>query len=335
MPVALWTSPSFVEEAREWVAHGLARRALGEFLTGDWEQPHARPWSSAIRFETSTGRVWFKVNGPGTRHETLLTRALADLAPDLVPEVLAADATRGWSLLRDAGPTLRVTWSPEELWERWERLLPRYAEAQRLLAAHEATVLDTGVPDLRPSLLPGHLADLTARLAQTPIDEGGLSPHEAASLEALAPEYADWCADLDSSGVGCSVNHDDLHSSNVCLPAGTDVDAARVIDWGDSVWSHPFGTLLATANSVAFHAGTEVTDPRVRRVRDAYLEVYADHGSAAERERWVGLARRTGCVTKALSYVRAFEGEPPSAEAEQDWPVRGWLLETLDPAVRG
>ena len=118
-------------------------------------------------------------------------------------------------------------------------------------------------------------------------------------------------------------------------PAGADVERRAVIDWGDSVWSHPFATLLATLNSVAFHAGTEVTDPRVRRVRDAYLEVYADHGSAADRERWVRLARRTGCVTKALSYVRAFEGEPLSAEAAEDWPVRAWLLESLDPAVAG
>ena len=69
----------------------------------------------------------------------------------------------------------------------------------------------------------------------------------------------------------------------------------------------------------------------MRRLRDAYLATYDDHGSAPERERWSWLARRTGCVTKALSYVRAFEGEPPSAEAEEDWPVRGWLRELLDP----
>ena len=169
----------------------------------------------------------------------------------------------------------------------------------------------------------------------SPSLEGGLTEDEARRLEAVRPEHADWCAELDASGIACSVNHDDLHSDNVCVPSGTDVEGARVIDWGDAVWSHPFGTLLATLNSIAFHAGTEVTDPRVRRVRDAYLEVYAEHGSAPERERWVRLARRTGCVTKALSYVRAFEGEPESAAAGEDWPVRGWLLESLDPAVAG
>lgn len=332
MPVDLWTSPTFVEEARSWVAESLPGRAR---LTGEWDQPHARPWSSAIRFETSAGWVWFKVNGPGTAHEAALTRVLADVVPDLVPEVLAVEAGRGWSLQRDAGPTVRSLWSPGDLWERWHALVQRYADAQRVLADHAALVLEAGVPDLRPHLLPAQLAALTERLANRPVERGGLTSDQARSLEALAPEYSAWCEELESADIASSVNHDDLHTSNICVPDGRDVSGARVIDWGDTVWSHPFGVLLATMNSIAFHAGTAVTDPRVLRVRDAYLEVYADHGSPADREHWVRLARRTGCVGKALSYVRAFEGEPASAEAGEDWPVRGWLLETLDPGVAG
>ena len=66
MSVETWTSPAFGAQARAWVADRLARQ-LGV-------EPHARPWSSAIRFETTAGRVWFKVNGTGTRHEATLVR---------------------------------------------------------------------------------------------------------------------------------------------------------------------------------------------------------------------------------------------------------------------
>jgi hypothetical protein len=72
-PVALWTSTAFIDDVRTWVAAQLAPR--GARLTGEWEQPHARAWSSAIRFETTSreglgsGRVWFKVNGSGTAYE--------------------------------------------------------------------------------------------------------------------------------------------------------------------------------------------------------------------------------------------------------------------------
>jgi hypothetical protein len=46
-PVALRSSSAFVEEVRAWVAAKLKPR--GSRLTGEWEQPHTRAWSSTIR----------------------------------------------------------------------------------------------------------------------------------------------------------------------------------------------------------------------------------------------------------------------------------------------
>jgi hypothetical protein len=84
---------------------------------------------------------------------------------------------------------------------------------------------------------------------------------------------------------------------------------------------------------VGHHAGVERDDPQVQRVSDAYLEPFDAYGARDELRHWVSLARRTGCVTRALSYVHALEGEPESAFEELEWPVRGWLLEVLDPTV--
>lgn len=47
--------------------------------------------------------------------------------------------------------------------------------------------------------------------------------------------------------------------------------------------------------------------------------------------RWVELARYPGAVSQGLSYVHAFDGAPLEAQAEFDWPVRGWMLELVDP----
>ena len=151
-PVALWTSSAFIEEARAWVGAQLAPR--GSRLTGEWEQPHARAWSSTIRFETTEGRVWFKVNGSGTAYEAALIALLGELRPGLAPEVIAHDDNRRWSLTRDGGPILRSIVAPDALWTYWERLLPRYAEAQLALAEHRPRLLSTGTPDLGPAQLP-------------------------------------------------------------------------------------------------------------------------------------------------------------------------------------
>lgn len=325
MGVAEWSSTAFHDQATGWVADACARQGIE--LTGDRDHPRCRPWSSTISYETSAGRMWFKVNGSGTRHEPPLVAALSDLVSELVPELVAVDLDRGWSLSRDAGPVMRSTATPDELWSTWERILVRYADAQLQLAAALPTLLGTGVPDLSPSNLPEAARRLADELGQ-PVDEGGLSESERDSLGARLPTYDGWCAELDGSGIPVSIQHDDLHSSNVCMDGS--VEQARIIDWGDASVAHPLGTMLCTLNSIAFHAECEIDDPLVRRVRDAYLEPFTTYADRAALVRYVDLARRTGCLSRALSYVAALEGEPVSTHAEYDFPVRGWLLEMLE-----
>ncbi|NUR05596.1 MAG: phosphotransferase [Nocardioidaceae bacterium] len=332
MNVAHWTSEEFLDEVRAWVAGRLAEHGLQP--TGEWEQPHAREWSSAIRFETTGGRVWFKVNGRATAFEPRLVRLLADLSPGLVPDQLATDVERAWSLSRDGGPQMRAVHPPDALWKPWEQLVSRYAGVQRDLAAHTPALLDSGTPHLGPTRLVAELRGLRERLRALPAGEGGISAADAAALEEVEPVFAGWCDDLAASPVAESVQHDDLHSANVCWP-GEDASAARIIDWGDASVAHPFGTMLATLNSIAFHAGVyrddeTFDDPRVDRVRDAYLEPFTDLADRSDLLRWVELARRTGCVSRALSYEAAL-ADAPAVAVEMEHPVREWLLALLEP----
>jgi hypothetical protein len=333
--VALWTSSAFIEEARAWVGTQLAPR--GSRLTGEWEQPHARAWSSTIRFETTEGRVWFKVNGSGTAYEAALMTLLGELRPGLAPEVIAHDDNRGWSLTRDGGPILRSIAAPDALGMYWERLLPRYAEAQLALAEHRSLLLSTGTPELGPAQLPLEYRRLLDELAARPTEAGGLTREQASALERLLPAYDDCCAEMAASPMPDTLQHDDLHSNNVCWPGTVDyLSSARIIDWGDASVGHPFGTMLATLNSIAFHTGVLSADRRIDdlgmlRIRDAYLEPFTSLGSWEELRRWVAVARRTGCVTRAISWESALQDAPASVVLGEEFPVRGWLLQLLEP----
>jgi hypothetical protein len=334
-PVVLWTSSAFVEEVRAWVEAQL--RPRGSRLTDEWEQPHTRVWSSTIRFETTDGRVWFKINASGTAQEPALLALLGELRPGLAPDVVAYDEARAWSLIRDGGPMLRSRADPDALWDYWERLLPRYAEAQLALAEHRHRLLTTGVPDRSPTQLPVEYCRLVAELAAQPTEDGGLTDDEASALEQLLPVYDHRCAELAASPVADTLQHDDLHSNNVCWPGDLDdLSSVRIIDWGDASVGHPFGTMLATLNSIAFHArvlndDARIDDPRVLRVRDAYLEPFGGLGSRQELLRWVALARSTGCLTRALAWESALRDAPAAVVTELEYPVRGWFLELLEP----
>jgi len=303
-------------------------RPLGIDLTGVRTQPHFRSWSSAIRFETTGEPLWFKVNGPGSRHEPPLVDLLSRLVPDLVADVLATDSSRGWSLTRDAGPVMRVTAPPDQLWSQWEGVLQRYAHAQILLASHVPELLATGTTEVSPGTLPDQAARLLDELSRLSPEEGGFTVEETESVSAALPAYHAWCAELAGVGIPISVQHDDLHSSNVCW--GGTVGTARIIDWGDASVGHPLGTMLCTLNSIGHHAGLGLDDSCVLRVRDAYLEPFTTYAARPDLVRCVELARRVGCVARALSYQAALLGEPLSAHAEEDFPVRGWFLELLE-----
>ena len=324
--VELWSSAGFLDEVRAWVEEQA--RGHGLVPTGEWEQPHCRPWSSALRFETSGGRLWCKVNGPGTHHEAALVRTLGELTPGLVPEILAVDASRSWSLSRDAGPVMRSVAGPDELWSSWEGVLARYAEAQIGLADNVPSLLATGVRELSPATLPDRTAALLKTLRSTPVPEGGLTEAEAEAVDRRLVEYAAWCGALAESGGPGTIQHDDLHAAHVCW--GGSVATARLIDWGDASVGHPLGTMLCTLNSVAYHSGRQIDDPRVLRVRDAYLAPFTSFAGRTELVEYVDLARRVGCVTRALCYEAALLDQPLSTHAEHDFPVRGWFLEMLD-----
>jgi len=324
--VTAWSSPEFLAQATEWVADAASGAGLA--LTGEREQPHVRPWSSAVRFGAHGGDLWFKVNARGTRHEGRLVATLGALEPSLVAPVIAVDTDRGWSLTRYAGPVMRSVAPPEGLWDSWETVLVRYAEAQIRLAEHRDALLATGLSEVSPATLPAMLRELVRELAAKAPEEGGLTEAEHEKLLVSFEEYDAWCDELASSRVPSTVQHDDLHSRNICW--GGSAANARVIDWGDASWGFALGTMLCTLNSIAWHAKCELDDRRVTRVRDAYLEPFTAYAERAELLRDVELARRTGCVTRALSYRASLMGEPVATHREEGFPIRGWLLELLE-----
>lgn len=193
-PVAVWTSSAFIESARSWVAAQLGPGGIR--LTGEWQQTHARVWSSTIRFETTEGRIWFKVNGPGTAYEAKLVALLDELCPGLAPQLLGYDDAVAWSTTRDGGPMLRSKTKPDALWGYWERLLPRYGEAQLALAADRSRMLACGAPDRGPVQLRLEFDRLLDKLASQPIEQGGLTRQQAAALERVLPAYEGRCAEL-------------------------------------------------------------------------------------------------------------------------------------------
>jgi hypothetical protein len=256
---------------------------IGEHVrpAGPVELVHERPWSTVHRVPVAGGAVWFKACNEVQAFEPRLSAELYSRWPDLVGEVLAYDEERAWLLLADAGNRIGPATEP------WLELLPRYAELQQGEAKHAEEHIANGVPDLTLASVPARYVELLGRdlpVELRPLDE----------LERL-------CAELAASRLPASIQHDDLHGSNVYERNGR----LRLLDWGDSSVSHPFFSLVVTFRLVG-----EST-----RLRAAYLEPW---GSGLEEV--FELALRVGAVAHAIAWARQREFLDSAQQKEFDAP---------------
>ena len=310
-----WTDAGWRADALEWSMRALDRHGLA---VKAWTQPHVRPWSTVLRLETDTGPVWLKANNDGTRTEAALLAALAHLDVPHTPRPLAVDPALGLTLLPDGGDTCRAHHGGRTPIEGREQLLVAYAQVQRATEPHTADLLATGVDDVRPGRMPQILRGLLDELEGA---ADGLDATAAARLRAVAPAYADACAELAEAGVAPALQHDDLHDNNVFH------EGLVVFDWGDAVVGHPFGTLLTALRSIAHHHELASDDPVLQRLADSYLEAWTDVAELATLRRQAQLAIRVGPITRALAWRRALAGCDDASRAEWGSYPAEWLVE--------
>jgi hypothetical protein len=266
---------------------------------GPIETDHERPWATVLRVPIAGGVAWFKACAPVQAFEPRLSAQLFARYPDRVAEVLGHDEERAWLLLRDAGTPIGAFGNPPEA---WLVALPLYAELQRGEAAHTHDHLAHGVPDLRVATLPDRFDDLLQR-------ELPLEREEIEQLREFAPRFAELCDELVEHDVPETVQHDDLHMSNVYAQG----EQLRVLDWGDSSISHPFASLVVTFRFLEEVTKLPPGDRWFTRLRDAYLEPWG-HGLGGV----FALAMRVGSLAHAIAWLRQRDHLPPKERAEFD-----------------
>ena len=179
-------------------------------------------------------------------------------------------------------------------------------------------------PTACPDLVAELLADDDALLAGHP---DGIDPEVRARIAADLGRYGDLCRALADGGIPPTLQHDDLHDANVFVAD----NRYRFFDWGDASVSHPFVSLLVPLRAAAHSLGVDDGHPVLFRLRDAYLDVWRDHGDPGELREQAGLALAVGPLQRALTWRRVLRGVVPAERAEWQDSVPGWTAEHLEP----
>lgn len=319
----LWSSDAWRAEAIAWLDAQLA--GAGITRTGAVTQPHLRPWATALTAPTTAGPVWMKAAGPGTAFEIGLYALLAETAPAAVLVPIAADTGRAQIVLPDGGPALGERATGADLAAAMECALPEYAQLQRATASRIETALELGVADMRAPIMPQRF-DEALGVVRAYVARAGTAHDEATvrRLARFAPTFRRWCEALAAVPVAPSLDHNDLHPWNIL--GGGDRGPARFFDWGDTVVAHPFSSLLVPLAWMQRELAADLHDPRLHRLRDAYLEGFGDQAPHAELVTTLELACRVGKTARALTWARALAAAGGSSE-HADAPLR--TLEAL------
>jgi len=233
-----------------------------------------------------------------------------------------------WALIADAGVSARELLADAEPEQRigfWMDVLPPYAELQQTVSV--ADLRGAQLPDLSPAAL---LTTFDALVEQSEWFTTAVAPElEVEQWDRILASRTPLAAAADrlAGGIPPALQHDDLHDGNVFRRGSTNL----IIDWGDAVLAHPFGTLLVTLDVLAYQLDCARTDPRVVGVQEAYLEVWRTRGdSRADLSAELDLAVRTAGLGRAAAWRRALGTPTAGLEVGDADAVARWLGRLAD-----
>jgi Phosphotransferase enzyme family len=294
----IWMQPAWFEKASCWIDNELYRQGIKR--TGSIKQPHIRHWSTVLQIPTSIGNIYFKAVIPELAYESALTQTLSDWYPQCMPQILAIAREDGWLLMSDGGMRLREILKTEDDIQHWQVILPIYAELQKKSAQHLNELLSLGVPDRRLAVLPFLYQKLLNNHEVLATNKpSGLSLFECQRLQDTVDLFTSLCKQLAAFGVPETLYHGDLHDGNVFIRDGH----YMFFDWGDSSISHPLFTIQNTYASLKRRFGLEKNSPWFERLRDCYLESWAEYQIREKLEVAFEIAEQLSSILDALRWL--------------------------------
>jgi hypothetical protein len=271
-----------------------------------------RAWSTVWMLEGPSGRSYLKEAASGFDIEAPLLAALCGWRPASVVELVAADATRGWVLTRDAGRMLHDVMfdEPESGRVHVRSILMAYARLQVDCLRPDAPPLAKMLEDRRPAAMARSFATLIAD--DELLRAGGATADDLTRRTGWLSRIDKVCRDLAAVDLPLTLEHGDLHISNILISAdGT----PRIADWGDACWATPLHGLIMCLDDIGGRHKIAHDDPWFAHLTDDYFTTLRRGGIVGDFHRALELVRALAPVSGVLQWSRGIDRMAPDARA--------------------
>lgn len=311
---AAWFLPGWRDLVLAWVDEVLPN--LGYARAGDPEAVKVWTLSAVLRFPVTQGGklddLWFKATCDGFHREPALTLAVAELARDVMPRVLAVEADRAWMLMEPI-PHAHVDTPAEQA-----------PEVARALARLQLDTLDRRDDLARAGVVDRGLEPTLAWLrtvVHESVERRLMTEEQRRAAAQIEPWLAECCRVLWSSGLPDTLAHGDLGLGNVAWADGRPV----FYDWTDACFTHPFLDAHHLADSAHRTGGEEAR----AAVWEAYAEVWRAAYPQVDLDAAWARVREVERVFQMITFEQIYRAQPEGSR----WELATIVVEILDKLV--
>lgn len=285
------------EGAIRWAKAFLEER--GCLLQSEFVPVTIAPWSCVYRIDTSVGAIYLKQMPPVFSIEARLLLHLGVLFPNKVPEIVGHNDSLYCFLMFDAGISLRSSLKKEYVPSLAIKALTIYASIQQGSITDMDSLLALGVSDWRLATLPFLYQELLGE--RNVLLEDGLTELQLKKLKKSHTRFAALCKQLQNYDIPETIEHGDFQDNN-CLIYGK--DELMINDWGETVISHPFFSLVSFLTSAVRQGHIREQSMLYFELRDAYLINWQSFESKSWLLEAFELVRKLSPIKFALSFYR-------------------------------
>lgn len=286
------------------------------------------PWSTVIRFSTASGSFYLKQTPKDLFIEPEIIKAIQKNMPNSpTPAILFENHEANCFLMNSCGDhSLRTkfngTIEPELLFKG----LKSYIMIMRSFEHNLDGLLAMGVPDWRIERIPALYVELLEK--KDMLQAEGLASDEIDKLMQLAPKIRAIGESIVEGSIKETLMNGDFNENNLIIDEST--QQISIIDWGESVISHPFLSVAAHMRNNARRYKLEMEGPLLNNLKQKCLSCWLDIANMSEIDRTYENIQRLLPIFSALALDRLQVATQNKSKEKQNWFIAGCLRTLLE-----
>lgn len=284
-------------DAIKWAMDTLSLR--GYVVNNLPELVQKTPYSSVTRFSVKNGCVYLKQMPAALSLEPVIMQMLLSRFHSNVPVVIDSNKPLNCFLMEDCGYPLREKLKNNFQFDLLIESIKIYTHIQVNAAKNINEFIKIGMPDWGLNKLPLLYKEL---IDTDLLKYDGMTNEELVVLNELYPTFVRICELLSSYKIPETLNHCDFHDNNIVIDDKT--NNLTIIDWGETVVSHPFFSLISFMTHSAFRYHFKEADQSFIALKDASIEDWSEFAEKNFILEILLLAKKIWPIYSALGYFR-------------------------------